>query len=104
MSLPSVEQARAAMLASVAILGSERVVLVEANGRVLREEVRATRDQPPFDASAMDGWAVRSADVPGVLQIVGESAAGHGWGGTLGPARPCASRPARRCPAAPTGW
>ena len=84
MSLPSVDEARARMSARVSTLGAERVALLDANGRVLSEGVRAGRDQPPFDASAMDGWAVRKADLPGDLRIVGESAAGHGWSGTLG--------------------
>ena len=83
MSLPSVDEACAMMLGRVSALGVEQVALIDADRRVLREEVRATRDQPPFDASAMDGWAVRKADLPGVLAIVGESAAGRGWSGTL---------------------
>src|SRR5690606_22421863 len=43
------------------------------------------RHQPPYDASAMDGWAVRSGDTPGLLRIVGESAAGRGYEGPVGP-------------------
>lgn len=79
MSLPTVEAARAAMLAAVRALSVETVPLAEADGRRLAEPVRARRDQPPFDASAMDGWAVRAADVAegARLRIVGESAAGH---------------------------
>jgi molybdopterin molybdotransferase len=50
---------------------------------VLAEDVAAARDQPPFRASAMDGWALRAADAPGSLAIVGESAAGHGYEGEL---------------------
>ena len=67
------------MLARATPLPSESVPLAAADGRVLAEAVTAVRDQPPFNASAMDGWAVRSGDVaPGaVLDIVGESAAGH---------------------------
>ena len=84
MSLPSVDEARARMIARVAMLGAEGVALPDATGRILREEVRASRDQPPFDASSMDGWAVRKADLPDMLKIVGESAAGHGWSKTLG--------------------
>ncbi len=85
MMLPSVEAARATMLAGLGPLGSETVPLAEGLGRVLAAEVRALRDQPPFAASAMDGWAVRAADGPGARQIVGESAAGGGFGGMLGP-------------------
>ena len=53
--------------------------------RVLAEDVTAVRDQPPFAASAMDGWAVRNSDAPGRLRIVGESAAGQGFAGVVQP-------------------
>ncbi|MFY7850958.1 MAG: molybdopterin molybdenumtransferase MoeA, partial [Brevundimonas sp.] len=86
MSLKSVEAAREALLLGVEALASERVALDEADGRWLAEPVRASRDQPPFDASAMDGWAVRTADLGKVaLRIVGESAAGVGFAGAVGP-------------------
>ncbi|QDH73515.1 gephyrin-like molybdotransferase Glp [Brevundimonas sp. M20] len=87
MSLPSVETARTIMLAGIVPLAAEAVPLAEADGGWLAEPVTARRDQPPFDASAMDGWAVRGADVgPGArLEIVGESAAGHDAGVTLHP-------------------
>jgi molybdopterin molybdotransferase len=83
MKLLPVDEARARMLAEVAALPAEAVAIAESIGRVLAEDVVAVRDQPPFAASAMDGWAVRSADAPGTLRIVGESAAGHGFGGTV---------------------
>ncbi|HLZ74507.1 gephyrin-like molybdotransferase Glp [Phenylobacterium sp.] len=83
MKLLSVDDARAAMLAEIALLPAERVALAQSIGRVLAEDVTAVRDQPPFAASAMDGWAVRSADCPGTLRIVGESAAGHGFEGAV---------------------
>lgn len=54
----------------------ETVALADALGRALAEDVAADRDQPPFDKSAMDGFAVRAADVPGTLEIVEEIAAG----------------------------
>lgn len=81
----SVEDARARMLARVSALSAETVPLAEADGRVLAEPVTARRDQPPFDASAMDGWAVRRADVGEAvaLAIVGESAAGRGYAAVL---------------------
>jgi molybdopterin molybdotransferase len=82
--LLSVADARARMLAEIAPLGAERVPLQAALGRVLAEPIAAVRDQPPFRASAMDGWAVRSADTPNALKIVGESAAGHGYAGAVG--------------------
>jgi molybdopterin molybdotransferase len=86
MSLPGVDEARRRMLARLEPLLAEAVACDEADGRVLRQDVRATRDQPPFDASAMDGWAVRKADAEtgrAELLIVGESASGRGWDGHL---------------------
>ena len=85
----TVEEARARMLAGVAPGAPERVALdTAAIGRVLAAPIAATRDQPPFVASAMDGWAVRrqdALDAEAVLRIVGESAAGAGFPGVLGP-------------------
>ncbi|MGA0603725.1 gephyrin-like molybdotransferase Glp [Caulobacter sp. KR2-114] len=83
MKLLPVEDARARMLAAAARMPGEDVALEDALGRTLAEPVVAGRSQPPFAASAMDGWAVRAADCPGTLEIVGESAAGHAWTGTL---------------------
>jgi len=85
MKLLSVDDARARMLAEIAPLPAEDVPLAQSLGRVLADDVRAGRDQPPFAASAMDGWAVRAADCPGALRIVGESAAGHGYEAELRP-------------------
>ncbi len=85
MKLLAVEDARTRMLAEIAALPPETVALAHATGRVLAQDVAAVRDQPPFDASAMDGWAVRAADTPGELAIIGESAAGHGFAGAVGP-------------------
>ena len=85
MKLMTVEAARAAMLGEVSALPGETVRLAEAIGRVLAEDVTAIRDQPPFTNSAMDGWALRAADAPGALRIVGESAAGHGYEAALNP-------------------
>lgn len=65
----------------------EEVPLHEADGRVLAEDVAARLTQPPFHASAMDGYAVKGADVATVgaeLKVIGESAAGHGFPGTVG--------------------
>jgi len=81
----AVEAARARMLARVGPLGAEAVPLAQALGRVLAADIVATRDQPPFAASAMDGWALRAADTPGRLAIVGESAAGRAFAGQVGP-------------------
>jgi len=83
-SVLSVEEALARILATVRVLGSERVGLLGAAGRVLAEPVTADRDIPPLTNAAMDGYAVRGADVahaaegdPARLQVVGEVAAGH---------------------------
>jgi len=76
----SVEEAREHILATVHVLEPECVGLLEAEGRVLAEEVAADRDIPPLANSAMDGYGVRGADVtqaPARLRIVGEIAAGH---------------------------
>jgi molybdopterin molybdotransferase len=80
-----VTEARARMLAAVSALPAESVPIEASIGRVLAEDVTAVRDQPPFAASAMDGWAVRTSDTPGILKIVGESAAGHGYAGAVAP-------------------
>lgn len=87
MSLPTVETARATMLSAIVPLAAEAVPLAEADEGWLAEPVTAERDQPPFNASAMDGWAVRGVDVRSGarLQIVGESAAGHDAGVTVDP-------------------
>lgn len=81
----SVEAALAAMLTDSPGMGREAVPLAEALGRTLARDVIAARDQPPFDASAMDGWAVRAADGGGPHRIMGESAAGRGFAGELRP-------------------
>ncbi len=82
----SVAEARAALLDLVRPLETETVPLAEAAGRVLAEPVTAKRDQPPFDASAMDGYAVNATEVElhAMFKVVGEAAAGHGFSGKLG--------------------
>src|SRR5258705_7176383 len=80
--LLSVAEARAAMLALVRPLPEQSVPLQNALGRVLARDIVAGRDQPPFMSSAMDGYALRSADAPGQLRVAGESAAGHGFEGS----------------------
>jgi molybdopterin molybdotransferase len=75
---PRVEAQRE-VLAAIAALGSERVPLGDALGRVLAEPVVAPHDVPPFANSAMDGYAVRATDVakvPVVLEVVEDVAAG----------------------------
>ena len=85
MTAPGPDEARRLMLTVVTPLVGERVVLSDAVGRALRIPVLATRSQPPFAASSMDGWAIRDADLDsGVrLAIVGESAAGAAFDGVL---------------------
>jgi len=61
--MTSADQALEIVLANVAVLGVERVPILEALSRVLAEEIRSPRDIPGFDNSAMDGYAVRAADV-----------------------------------------
>jgi molybdopterin molybdotransferase len=84
-----VAEALARILASVRQpVAPETVPLARAAGRVLAASVVATRTQPPFPASAMDGYAVRSVDAGTVgarLRLVGTSAAGHGFTGRIGP-------------------
>jgi len=58
--VPSFEEARSTILDAVRPLGAEVVSLLDATGRVLAEDVAATRDLPAWDNSAMDGYAVRS--------------------------------------------
>lgn len=81
----SVSQALALCLAQVSPLSTQPVPLADAASRVLRADAIAQRDQPPFHASAMDGYACFQSDVaPGAsLRVVGEAAAGHVWQGTL---------------------
>ena len=85
MKLLGVDDARARMTRDLPHIAPQNVPLARALGHFLRENIRATRDQPPFAASAMDGWAVRSADGSGPRKIVGESAAGPGFARDLGP-------------------
>ena len=81
MSLLPVEEALRRVLEGVKPLPAEEVSLRQATGRILAEDVTASRDMPPFDASSMDGYAVRAQDVqevPATLRVVAEAAAGHG--------------------------
>ena len=69
------------MLALAPLPAAETVPLKSALERVLAQDIVVVRDQPPFAASAMDGYALRSSDTPGTLQLIGESSAGHGFEG-----------------------
>jgi molybdopterin molybdotransferase len=84
----SVEDARERIHQSLSAVGLEAVRAVDAFGRVLAEALNASRTQPPFATSAMDGYAVRTADLtslPTDLNIVGRVAAGARFEGPLGP-------------------
>ena len=80
MALLSVAEALRSCSKDAQPLPSENVPLAEAHGRVLAADLAALRTQPPADVSAMDGYAVRAADVataPARLKLIGEVAAGH---------------------------
>lgn len=86
MALIPVEEARARILQNVKPLGAEPVPLEDCLGRVLARPLKAVRNQPPFDASAMDGYALIAADVaqvPATLTLIGLSAAGHAFKGRI---------------------
>lgn len=87
MSLISVAEAIERLLSGVAPLGPETVPIAAGHGRVLAETLAARLTQPPFAASAMDGYAVRAADATAGarLVVVGMSRAGERFHGRLGP-------------------
>ncbi len=81
-----VEEAQARVLAMARPLPAEDLPLPQAIGRWLAAPVAARADQPPFDASAMDGYAVQGDPAPGdSFTVIGESGAGHGFAGTIAP-------------------
>ncbi len=82
------EEARDALLAALVPLPATRVALAEAHRRWLAADLTALLDLPPFDNSGMDGWAVRTADLPAIparLRIAGRLPAGSHSPGTVGP-------------------
>jgi molybdopterin molybdotransferase len=86
-ALMPVAEALSRVLAAAEPLAAESAPLIEAHGRVLAADVTALRTQPPANVSAMDGYAVRAADVaqvPARLKLVGEVAAGHPFEGAVG--------------------
>ena len=87
MALLPVAEALERVLADTAPLPAEDVPLSEADGRVLALDLKARRTQPPADVSAMDGYAVRAADVanaPVRLKVIGEVAAGRPFDAAVG--------------------
>ena len=92
MALMPVADALARILEGVKPLAAEAVPLAQAQSRILAKPVKATRAQPPFDASAMDGYAVRASEAGkgASLSVSGTSQAGAAFTGRLG--RGCAIR------------
>jgi len=85
-----IEEARQRLLGGIApITETERIAVPDALGRILAEDVSAPVDLPPFDNSAMDGYAVNTQDPvwrgapPFALQVIGTSFAGRPWHGKL---------------------
>ena len=84
----SVEEARRRLLRALEPLPSEQIAVAGGLGRVLSRDVAARRTQPPLPVSAMDGYAVRAADVetlPATLEVVGYAPAGKAFSGAVGP-------------------
>ncbi len=81
----TVDEALAGVLDLFEPLTTETVPLAQSAGRVLAVDAVAKREQPPFASSAMDGYAVKSADLHtgATLQVIGESAAGGGFDGEI---------------------
>lgn len=87
MSLVPVEEALQRLLSDVEPLAAETVALADAFDRVLAAPLAALRTQPPFDASAMDGYAAKTTDVavtPVTLKVIGSAPAGRAFQGAVG--------------------
>ena len=81
----SVEEALARLFALGAPLSTESIALRHASGRYMAAPATAQRDQPPFPASAMDGYAVTGDPAPGAqFAVIGEAGAGHAFVGQIG--------------------
>lgn len=80
----SVTEAQQRLFALAAPVAVERVPLSDAAGRWAAEPVAALRTQPELPLSAMDGYAIRFADLPGPWRMIGESAAGRPYAGAVG--------------------
>jgi molybdopterin molybdotransferase len=83
MSLLPIDEARRRLFGLATPLAVERAPLTDAIGRFAAETVVARRTQPAADLSAMDGYAIRFAERPGPWRLIGESAAGRPFAGTL---------------------
>ena len=82
--LVPVAEPQARLFAMAARVPAERVPLRAAIGRWAAEDILARRTQPATDLSAMDGYAIRFADMPGPWRVIGESAAGRPFAGIVG--------------------
>jgi len=87
MSLMPVSEALSRILALISPVGHEIIPITAAGGRILAEPVIARRTQPPFPASSMDGYALRASEAESgaTSRVIGESAAGHPFDGTVEP-------------------
>jgi molybdopterin molybdotransferase len=86
MSLIAPGEAKRRMLAATApLMDTETLPLFKAHGRTLAADLVARRTQPPFTASAMDGYAVKAADLAEgrPLRVIGEASAGHPFSGAI---------------------
>ena len=83
MSLLPVYDALERVLNSVDQLDNETISIHDALGRITAGDINSNLTQPPFAASAMDGYAVKFADIDQTLEVVGESQAGLSYAGTL---------------------
>ncbi len=86
MALLPVEKAKKQILKGVKTTGAEMINVSAASGRVLTKDMKAKRNQPPFAASAMDGYAVKATDIvttPAELSVIGEAPAGRQFSGTV---------------------
>lgn len=88
MNLLPVAEALSRLLSNAKpVTASETLPLAEAEGRILAVDLTAGLTQPPFNSSAMDGYALRREDAPepgAVLKVIGTSSAGHGFEGSVG--------------------
>jgi molybdopterin molybdotransferase len=87
-ALLPVAEAQQRIIDAVSPLPAEQISLTDGLGRVLAQDIASRRDQPPMAVSAMDGYAVRAADVatlPATLNVIGYAPAGHAYDGSVGP-------------------
>src|SRR3989442_5548565 len=83
--LVDADEAAAVVMENPSVLGVERLALAKCVGRVLAEDLVAPASLPAFPSSAVDGYAVRAADAGKPLRVLGESAAGRPFAGTVEP-------------------